>query len=146
MQGASETSEQQAVIEWASYAQGKYPGLKNLYHVPNEGKRTKATAGILKSLGLKPGVPDLILDYPAGVYHGLRIEMKYGKNLPSEDQKDWLRQLQAAGYFVAVVWSANAAIHLLTEYMNLKSCEKMAEDADLLKVRWGFPSLDGRRK
>ena len=146
MQGASETSEQQAVIEWASYAQGKYPGLKNLYHVPNEGKRTKATAGILKSLGLKPGVPDLILDYPAGAYHGLRIEMKYGKNLPSEDQKDWLRQLQAAGYFVAVVWSANAAIHLLTEYMNLKPCEKMAEDTDLLKVRWGFPSLDGWRK
>ena len=62
MQGASETSEQQAVIEWASYAQGKYPGLKNLYHVPNEGKRSKATAGILKSMRLKPGVPELNLD------------------------------------------------------------------------------------
>lgn len=146
MQSASETSEQQAVIEWASYAQGRYPALKNLYHVPNEGKRSKATAGILKSMGLKPGVPDLILDYPAGVYHGLRIEMKFGSNTPNEDQKDWLRRLQAAGYFVAVVWSATAAIGLLTEYVNLKPCEKMAEDTDMMKVRYGFPSLDSSRK
>lgn len=145
MQGASETTEQQAVIEWAQYAQGRYPGLKNLYHVPNEGKRSKAAAGILKSMGLSSGVPDLILDYPAGIYHGLRIEMKYGKNTPSDEQKKWLLRLQAAGYFVAVVWSANTAIALLTEYMNLKPCEKMAEDADLLKVRYGFPSLDSRK-
>ena len=145
MQGASETTEQQAVIEWAQYAQGRYPGLKNLYHVPNEGKRSKAAAGILKSMGLSSGVPDLILDYPAGIYHGLRIEMKYGKNTPSDEQKKWLLRLQAAGYFVAVVWSANAAIALLTEYMNLKPCEKMAEDADLLKMRYGFPSLDSRK-
>lgn len=145
MQGASETTEQQAVIEWAQYAQGRYPGLKNLYHVPNEGKRSKAAASILKSMGLSSGVPDLILDYPAGIYHGLRIEMKYGKNTPSDEQKKWLLRLQAAGYFVAVVWSANTAIALLTEYMNLKPCEKMAEDADLLKVRYGFPSLDSRK-
>lgn len=146
MQKASETSEQQAVIEWVTYAQGRYPALKNLYHVPNEGKRSKATAGILASMGLKPGVPDLILDYPAGKYHGLRIEMKYGKNTPTEEQMEWLRRLQAAGYFVAVVWSSSAAIHLLTEYVNLKPCEKMAEDDDLLKARWGFPSMDGWRK
>lgn len=146
MQKASETSEQQAVIEWASYAQGRYPALKNLYHVPNEGKRSKAAAGILASMGLKPGVPDLILDYPAGIYHGLRIEMKYGANTPTKDQKDWLLRLQAAGYFVAVVWSSTAAIGLLTEYVNLKPYEKMAEDNDLLKVRWGFPSLDACKK
>lgn len=146
MQGASETSEQQAVIEWARYAQGRYPALKNLYHVPNEGKRTKAAAGIAKSLGLSAGVPDLILDYPAGIYHGLRIEMKYDRGTPSAEQKDWLRRLQAAGYFVAVVWSANAAIRLLTQYVNLKPCEKMAEDNDVTKVRYGFPSLDGERK
>lgn len=145
MQGASETTEQQAVIEWAKYAQGRYPGLKNLYHVPNEGKRSKATASILKSMGLSSGVPDLILDYPAGIYHGLRIEMKYGKNTPSDEQKKWLLRLQAAGYFVAVVWSADAAITLLTEYMNLKPFEKMAEDADLLKARYGFPSLESKK-
>lgn len=141
MQGANETTEQQAVIEWAKYAQGKYPGLKNLYHVPNEGKRSKAAAGILKTMGLSSGVPDLILDYPAGVYHGLRIEMKYGKNTPTAEQKDWLLRLQAAGYFVAIAWSASVAIDLLTKYMNLKPREKMAEDCDDTKTRYGVPSL-----
>ena len=134
------------MIEWVTYARCRYPALKNLYHVPNDGKRSKAVAGILKSMGLSSGVPDLILDYPAGVYHGLRIEMKYGKNTPSDEQKAWLRRLQAAGYFVAVVWSANAAIHLLIEYLNLKPYEKMTEDTDMMKLRWGFPSLDGWKK
>lgn len=141
MQGANETTEQQAVIEWAKYAQGKYPGLKNLYHVPNEGKRSKAAASILKTMGLSSGVPDLILDYPAGVYHGLRIEMKYGKNTPTAEQKDWLLRLQTAGYFVAITWSASVAIDLLTKYMNLKPCEKMAEDCDDMKMRYGVPAL-----
>lgn len=141
MQKASETTEQQAVIEWAQYAQGRYPGLKNLYHVPNEGKRSKAAAGILKSMGLSSGVPDLILDYPAGVYHGLRIELKYGKNTPSDEQKKWLLRLQDSGYFVAIAWSASTAIALLTEYMNLKPCEKMAEDCDAMKTRYGVPAL-----
>lgn len=146
MQKATETSEQQAVIEWAEYAQGRYPALKNLYHVPNEGKRSKATAGILASMGLKPGVPDLILDYPAGEYHGLRLEMKCGKNTPGQAQKEWLLRLQSAGYFVAVVWSATAAIRLLTEYLNLKPCEKMVEDNDQLKAHWGFPALENEKK
>lgn len=146
MQQANETTEQQAVIEWAEYAKGRYPALKNLYHVPNEGKRTKAAAGIAKAMGMKSGVPDLILDFPAGIYHGLRLEMKYGSNKPDENQKEWLRRLQSAGYFVAVVWSATEAIRLLTEYVNLKPCEKMAEDNDLLKVRWGFPALDACKK
>lgn len=138
---SNETKEQQAVIEWASYAKGRYPGLRSLYHVPNEGKRSKATGGILTAMGLRPGVPDLILDHPAGIYHGLRLEMKYGKNMPTVDQKDWLLRLQASGYFVAVVWSASDAIRILENYMNLKPGEKMPADNEETKMRWGFPAL-----
>lgn len=141
MQGASETSEQQAVIEWARYAQGRYPAMKNLYHVPNEGKRTKAAAGIAKSMGLSAGVPDLILDYPAGRYHGCRIEMKYGKNKPTKDQEEWLKRLAAAGYFVAVCWSASAAIALLTEYCSLSAGASMKEDRPELATAYGVPAL-----
>lgn len=123
--GSSETQEQQAVIEWAAYARGKYPGLRNLYHVPNEGKRSKSAGGLEKSLGLSRGVPDLVLDWPAGVYHGLRIEMKYGKNRPTQEQEDWLRRLDAAGYCTAVCWSAREAIAVITAYMNLKENERL---------------------
>ncbi len=141
MQAANETTEQQAVIEWALYSRGRYPALRNLYHVPNEGKRSMAAAGIAKSLGLSPGVPDLILDSPAGRYHGCRIEMKYGKNKPTKDQEDWLKRMQAAGYFVAVCWSANAAIALLEEYCTLKPDTAMAEDRKDLKAAYGVPAI-----
>ena len=141
MQAANETTEQQAVIEWAGYASGRYQALKNLYHVPNEGKRSRTAGGITKSMGLRPGVPDLMLDYPAGKYHGLRLEMKYGSNRPTVDQKDWLNRLQAAGYFVAVCWSANQAIALLTEYCNLRPGTAMAADCPELKTQYGVPAL-----
>lgn len=141
MQAANETTEQQAVIEWSLYSCGRFPALKNLYHVPNEGKRSKSTGGIAKSLGLRPGVPDLILDHPAGRYHGCRIEMKYGKNKPTPDQEDWLKRMQAAGYFVAVCWSASAAIALLEEYCALKPGAGMAEDREDLKTAYGVPAL-----
>lgn len=128
------------MIEWALLSRGKYPALENLYHVPNEGKRSPAAGGIAKSLGLRPGVPDLILDYPAGIYHGLRIEMKVGKNTPTEAQKDWLCRLQSAGYLVAVCWSAQAAIRLLKMYMELKPGEEVYFHTDLL-LPYGFPAI-----
>lgn len=124
---SNEALEQQAVVEWAAWQKGKYPGLANLYHVPNEGKRSKMAGGIAKSIGLQSGVPDLILDWPSGIYHGLRIEMKYGKNKPTAQQKDWLHRLQKAGYAVAVCWSAQEAIALISRYMNLKDGETLGQ-------------------
>lgn len=86
--------------------------------MPNEGKRTAAAGGIAKSIGLRPGVPDLILDWPVGEFHGLRIEMKYGKNKPTKEQLGWLYRLATAGYYVAICWSARDAIQVITAYMD----------------------------
>lgn len=102
------------------------------------------TGQILKNAGLKPGVPDLILDYPAGTYHGLRIEMKFGKNKPTPNQLDWLLRLRDAGYFVALCWSADDAIKLLEKYVQLKSDEYMVVDLyTQYSEKWGIPSLRG---
>lgn len=141
MEKANETTEQQAVMDWAAYAVKRWPGLRNLYHVPNEARRSPATAGILKRMGLQSGVPDLILDWPAGAYHGLRLEMKYGRNTPSENQKRWLLQLQEVGYFVAACWGARPAIALLTEYLQLQPGQRMRADTAQWKQRWGFPAV-----
>lgn len=118
----------------------------NLYHVPNEAKRSAATGALLKEMGMSAGVPDLILDYPAGVYHGLRLELKYGKNTPTNAQKDWLLRMQKAGYFVAVAWSARVAIHLLEEYVALAPGQRMSEDCPNAKMRWGFPEIRADRE
>lgn len=116
----TEDGEQMAVMQWAEIAARADARLLNLYHVPNEGKRSKAEAGRLLRMGLKAGVPDLILDTPAGVYHGLRLELKVEPNTPTKAQEEWLQRMHKAGYFVAVAYSAAAAIELINKYLALK--------------------------
>ena len=112
-----EEREQQAVMEWAAWMQGKYPELRRLYHIPNGGKRDKATAAVLKSLGVKPGVPDLCLPVPRGGYHGLYIEMKAVGGRPAAEQREWLEELHEQGYRAAVCVGADAAIAVIEGYL-----------------------------
>ena len=51
----TESEEQQALFEWAERLCFRYPELALLYHIPNEGKRSKATGARLKKEGMKSG-------------------------------------------------------------------------------------------
>lgn len=115
----TEAEEQIALFQWAEYAEGKYPPLRLLYAVPNGGSRHRIEAANLKHQGVKAGVPDLCLPYPRGVYHGLYIEMKVGKNKPSDSQKVWLQNLASVGYFTAVCYGFNEARATIEHYLNL---------------------------
>lgn len=115
--GSSESEEQKVLFDWAALQSAAYPDLKFMYHVPNEGKRTKYTGNLLKREGLKKGVPDICLPTPKGKYHGLYIEMKFGKNKPTKDQLEYLVYLGGQGYRVAVCYSAAEAIDLILEYL-----------------------------
>lgn len=42
-----ESGHQEALFSWAAYRTGLMPELQYMYHVPNGGKRDKATAGLL---------------------------------------------------------------------------------------------------
>lgn len=76
----SEDTEQINVVSWADWNMKRYPELKWLFHVPNGGSRNRMEAVKFKQMGVKAGVSDLCLPYPKGIYHGLFIEMKYGRN------------------------------------------------------------------
>ena len=115
-----ESSEQVSLFEWCEYSLGKYPQLSLLFHVPNGGFRSAATAGRMKAEGVKAGVPDLCLPVARGGYHGLFIEMKAGKNKPTELQKKWLTDLQEQGYLAAVCYGWEEAARLLTDYLEKK--------------------------
>ena len=134
----TEDAEQQAVIRWAAFQSGGWPELENLYHVPNEGKRGKKAAGMAKALGLKAGVPDLILDYPKGIYHGLRIEMKVLPNRPTQSQLEWLNRMQDAGYFTAICYDSESAIALITAYIKLSTGESLHLP---MHSKYGVPAL-----
>ena len=113
----SEDDEQQMIVEWAGYMSSKYPELQLLYHVPNGGSRNRLEAVKFKRMGVKAGVPDLVLPVPRGGYAGAYIELKVGKNKPSENQKEWLEKLEAQGYFVTVCYGSLEAEKCLEEYL-----------------------------
>lgn len=116
----TESVEQINLFRWADWQMGAHPELKWLYHVPNGGLRSKATAGRLKAEGVKAGVPDVCLPIPRGAYHGLYIEMKRLKgNGTTGDQDDWLEFLQSQRYFIAVCKGWEAATDVILEYLGL---------------------------
>lgn len=109
----SEAMEQAALFQWASY----YPELDWMYAVPNGGSRHPYEAANLKRQGVKSGVSDVVLPLPKGKYHGAYIEMKVGRNKPSEHQKEFLRWVNGHGYCGAVCYGFDDARKFITSYM-----------------------------
>ena len=112
---SSEDAEQEAVVEYCDLLH--IP----IVHIPNEGKRSLSYAARMKRMGLRSGFPDLFVPLARGGYHGLFIEMKYGKNKTTKDQKEWLATLSAEGYACAVCYSAAEAIKIIESYNRRKS-------------------------
>ena len=115
----SEATEQMRVIDWCRWHENRYPALKMIYHVPNGGSRNKLEAQNLKAEGVKAGVPDLHLPVPAAGYHGLYVEMKWGKNKTTDNQDWWLEELARQGYKTEVCYSAEAALIEITKYLGI---------------------------
>lgn len=124
----SEDTEQIAVIQWSQYNMNRYTELKWLHHVPNGGSRNKQEAVKLKQMGVKSGVSDLCLPYPKGNYCGLYIEMKYGDGRQQASQKEFLADMAEARHFVVTCYSAEEAIGVIKEYLQLALCYCPEED------------------
>lgn len=112
-----EADEQRAVFEWAAYMTGKYPCLRWMHHIPNGGSRNKIEAVRLKQQGVKRGVPDIFLPYPSGKYHGLYVEMKYGKGKARPEQQEFLDYAAGAGYKTAVCYNMLQAVKVILRYL-----------------------------
>ena len=121
MNKATEHAEQSAVIHWALLMENYQPALKNLFAIPNAGKRSIGVAMYYKKEGLKSGVPDLMLPFPNREFHGLFIEMKSDTGRPTENQKEWISRLRDAGYQCDVCRSADEAIRLISDYLGMEA-------------------------
>lgn len=123
----TETSEQEAVVDWCRWNISRYPELETLHHTVNEGKRSVVNGAELKRMGMSAGFPDLSLHCAKGKYHSLHIEMKKDrKSRVSDKQKEWLARLNKYGNFVVVCYGAEAAIRVIQKYLNLKENEEMS--------------------
>jgi hypothetical protein len=78
-----------------------------VFHVGNGGKRPRIEAAILKGLGVRAGVPDLICIKAGQV---CALELKAPKGRLSRDQHETIAALKAAGACVEVASSLDDAL------------------------------------
>lgn len=113
----SEDDEQRQLIQWCRTD----PRLQYLFHIPNE-NTTGIKWGIRnRQLGVKSGVPDLMLPIPAGSYHGMFIEMKTKAGKTSPNQDKWIEALNTFGYLAVVAYGWEEAKCKILDYLKLLS-------------------------
>jgi hypothetical protein len=108
---------QACVFTWARNPAvlAKYPGINLLEGSLNGVKLSKAQAGKAKAAGMLKGSHDIKLPVPKGGFTGLSIELKAGKNKPTDEQIDYGRALQAQGWMVEYVWDDWEDVKVLIE-------------------------------
>jgi VRR-NUC domain len=82
------------------------------FHVPNGGWRSPIEAAILKGMGVRPGVPDLIV-IKDGLPFALELKAEGGRL--SAAQSEALEEMRTAGADVGVAHGLDAALRWLTE-------------------------------
>jgi hypothetical protein len=110
----TEADEQRQLIQ---YARSK-PWGQFLFHIPNESIGGMGWVIRNRQMGMRKGVPDLMLPIPMHGYHGLFIEMKKKGGRTSQEQKQWIKALDTFGYKTAVCVGWEAARDVLEEYIN----------------------------
>lgn len=113
---------QRQLFQWITLATPRIPQLALAFHVPNGGKRDAREAARLKGLGVRAGVPDVIIPVPhhLGCFCGLALELKSPKGITSDAQSEWLDRLIEYGWRAEVVRSFDEARAMIAGYFGVK--------------------------
>lgn len=84
------------------------------WHTPNGGRRNPCEAAKLKRMGVRPGVPDLIISQPGGVTRYLEVKSRRGRK--SGEQTAFLTAVERNGNETAVVRSLEQAMQVLAAW------------------------------
>lgn len=117
-----EEREQARFIKWTHKPSVRAiaPALRWMFHCPNGGKRDAITGGQMRALGVKPGVPDLLMPIAHGPYAGLAIEMKSSTGTATTEQRDWMAELVENNWSVSLCRSADEARAVVMTYFQLE--------------------------
>mgnify|MGYP003533834705 FL=1 len=87
------------------------------FHCPNGGKRNYWTGANLKKMGVKAGVPDVIIINPTrDGSSGLAIELKVGDNKTTSTQEGWRTKFLNNNWTYSVAYSIDDVIHLVSKH------------------------------
>lgn len=116
-----ELQEQSALFTWARNpaVERLYPELRLMSCSLNGVKLSKAQAGKAKAAGMLKGEHDVRLPVARGGYIGLSIEMKAGKNKPTQEQLDYGYLLRDEHWCVRYCWSWEEAKAEIMAYLAL---------------------------
>jgi hypothetical protein len=90
-------------------------------HPPNGGNRSAATGALMKAMGAKAGVPDVLIFTKAALIQSeaygrpLAIELKVGKNKPTPSQLEWRDKLMSCGWRWECCYSLDEVLAVLRE-------------------------------
>jgi hypothetical protein len=109
----SEETIHKTVMEWVR----AHPMIKRLIlHFPNEGRRTNHFGKLLKDLGMRAGVSDLLIAMPRHGFGGAWLELKSANGTLSASQKEFLDDMSQQNYFTAICWSIDEALATIKWY------------------------------
>ena len=118
------------VVEWLKEQQKHY--RFRYFYCVNEGKRKVWYLHKLVRMGLKSGVPDLILEFPKGRMVYLEIKAEKGKL--SETQQNWLKVSKVFHTPHYVLYgSVDANLSLLEGILDLYPDAKIKSDKNPLQ-------------
>ena len=97
-----------------------HPGLWSVtIHIANQRKCSVTLGRKLKRMGVKRGVSDFFFPRSNGEYKGLWLELKAQKGKPSKEQLAFIEKMKKEGYDGHVVWGAQDAIDLISDFYGL---------------------------
>lgn len=119
-----EAEHQAALFEWARIPAVvvSNPELRLLEGSMNGVALSAAQAGKAWAAGMLKGSHDVRLPVARGGYIGLSVELKYGKNKPTQEQLDIGALLEAEGWKVLYLWDWIEARDAILDYLAAPRC------------------------
>lgn len=116
------TKEDSLTIAVANYLRLQYPDVL-FTHIANERKTSVIHGAKLKRMGVRAGMPDIMIFRSKWeqkyhiLYLGLAIELKIGKNKPTDLQAETIGKLEKENWEVAVCYSFDEAKKIIDNYL-----------------------------
>lgn len=110
---------QKAFVRWMTLRHPEVPfsSFPNDFIVPAQRSRRYAIVNHMLALGMRPGMPDIVVFVPSGEWHGLFLEFKRPGQKPRHEQIETHDALARNGYLVVVVHSLDEAVNAVEDYL-----------------------------